>query len=214
MNEKKNSRTLLIACLSVVILGAGAWGITRAFSKPKPSETEQLIAKSKEDPGKLMDEMRQKMRDEKLSDEERQKLAMNMRGVWESRMDQAVNEYYGAKPEDREAILNRQIDEMEKFRKMRDEREREEQEKAKAEGKSEEERQKEHEKERERWRKMMGERSREQQKTDSETRNPNKMAQRMAYFSAMHKQMEARGIKPPQFGPGGRGGGGRGFGPG
>jgi hypothetical protein len=55
----------------------------------------------------------------------------------------------------------------------------------------------------------MSERSKEQRKADSETRNPNKMAQRMAYMSALHKQMEARGIKPTW---GGRGGGGGGFG--
>ncbi len=212
MNEKKNSKTLLIACLCVVVLGAGAWGLSKAFSKPQPNETQQLVAKAKADPGKMMDEFREKMRDEKLTQEQRDKLAMSMRNVWESRMDEAVDEYNKAKPEDREAILNKQIDEMEKFRKMREDRDREEEEKAKADGKSEEERQKEREKERERWRKSMGERSREQQKTDSETRNPNKMAQRMAYFAAMRKQMEARGIQPPRWGPGGGGGhgGGRG----
>lgn len=208
MNEKKNSKTLLMAGLGVVILGGGAWGLSQAFSKPQPTETQQLVAKAKEDPGKVFDELREKMRDEKTTEEEREKLRKSMREAFESRMNEAVAEYYNAKPEDREAVLNKHIDEFEKFRKMREDREREEEEKAKAEGKSDEEREKEREKERERWRKSMNDRSKEERKSDSETRNPNDQARRMAYRAAMFKQMQARGIQPPRWG--GPGGGGRG----
>lgn len=209
MNEKKNnSKTLLITCLSIAVLGAGAWGLSAALSKPRPSETDLLLAQAKEDPGKLMD----KLRDENMSEEERDKLRRSMREGFESRMDEAVNEYFNAKPEDREAVLNKHIEEMEKWRKRMEDRQREEEEKANAEGKSPEEIEKEREKRREEWRKNREGRSQEERKADSETRDPNQRAQRMAYRSAMRKQMQARGIEPPRFGPGGGGRGGPGRG--
>lgn len=206
MNQKNKSKTLLMAGLGVAVLGGGAWGLTKAFSKPRPTEAQEFAARAKEDPVKVFDEMREKMRDEKTTEEEREKLRKSMREAFESRMNEAVAEYYNAKPEDREAVLNKHIDEFEKFRKMREERQ--EEEKAKAEGKTDEEREKEREKERERWRKSMNDRTKEERKSDSETSNPNDRARRMAYRAAMFKQMQARGIQPPRWG--GPGGGGRG----
>ncbi|HKQ48424.1 MAG TPA: hypothetical protein VJZ71_10175 [Phycisphaerae bacterium] len=209
MTTNNNSKFLLISGVLVVALGAGAWGLTAVLSEPPPSETQLLLAEAREDPNKLIE----KMRDESLTEEQREKLRQNMREVFESRMDEAVNEYYAAKPEDREAIINRHIDEMEKWRKAREDREREEQEKARSSGKSDEEIEKEREKEREERRKNRENRSREERKSDSETRSPDSRARRMAYRDAMRKQMQARGIEPPRWGPGG-GGGGPGGGPG
>lgn len=206
MTKKNNSKMLLIGGVLVVALGAGAWGLSIALTDPPPSETQLLIADAKEDPSKLME----KMRDETLTEEQRDRLRQNMREAFESRMDEAVNEYYAAKPEDREAIIDRHIDEMEKWRKAREDREREEQERAKASGKSEEEIEKDREKEREERRKNRANRSREERKSDSETRSPDSRARRMAYRDAMRKQMQARGIEPPRWGPGGRGGPGGG----
>lgn len=208
MNEKKNAKTLIIAGVLVVALGAGAWGLTVAFSEPPRDDTRQLLAQSPEDAAKLFDEMRRKMDDPSLTDEQRNKFREEFDRLRDARQDEAVAEYYAAKDEDREAVLNKHIDEFEKWRKMREDREREEEEKAKADGKTEEEREKEREQERDRWRKMRENRSKEQRKADSESRNPNQRAQRMAYRRAMREQMKARGIEPPRWG----GGGGRGRG--
>jgi hypothetical protein len=89
------------------------------------------------------------------------------------------------------------------------ERQREEEEKAKDADKPEPQREQEREKEREKWRenmrKMWAGKSQAERKKDSESRNPNQMAQRMAYWNAMSKRMQARGIQPPRWGPGGMG---------
>lgn len=157
----------------------------------------------------VMDKFRDQMRDEKLTEEERRKLGESMRATWEAEMKKRLDEYFDADPAERDAILDKHIDEMEEFRKYMDERRAKEEEEAKAEGKTDEEIEKEREKERDKWRDRMRSKSREERKADSETRDPNQMAKQMAYWSAMRKQMEKRGIKMP-FGPGGRGPGGRG----
>lgn len=215
MNEPQKSRRWLVVGLGLVVLAGGSWGLASYLSQEE--EPLLAIAIPKDAPMadrmKAMDDFREQMRREDLSEEERRKLGESMRRFWESEMQERVNEYFEADPEEREHILDKHIDEMEEFRKAMEDRRREAEEKAKAEGKSEEEQEEEREKERERWRDRMRSRSREERKADSETRNPNEMAQRMAYFSAMRKQMEKRGIQPPGGpggGPGGRGPGGRG----
>jgi hypothetical protein len=212
MKEKrKNSNTLIIAGVLVVALGAGAWGLTIAFSEPPPDDTEKLLAQSPEDLAKLFDELRRKRDDASLTDEQRKKFDDQFDRLRDARQDQAVAEYYAASEEDRVAVLDKQIDEMEKWRKAREDRQREEEEKARASGKTEEEREKEREQERDRWRRDRENRSKAERKADSETRNPNQRAQRMAYRRAMREQMKARGIEPPRWGGGGgRGGPGRG----
>lgn len=211
MNEPQKSKRWLVVGLGLVVLAGGSWGLASYLSQEEGPQLAIAIPKDAPmaDRMKAMDDFREQMRREDLSEEERRKLGESMRRFWESEMQERVTEYFEADPEEREHILDKHIDEMEEFRKAMEDRRREAEEKAKAEGKSEEEQEEEREKERERWRDRMRSRSREERKADSETRNPNEMAQRMAYFSAMRKQMEKRGIQPPG-GPGGRGpGGGR-----
>ena len=77
---------------------------------------------------------------------------------------------------------------------------------------SEEERQTE----KQRWEKMREKRegmSDAERKSRTENRNPDKQAQKMAYFSAVQSRMKERGIEPPKWG-GGPGGGGPRRGPG
>ena len=59
---------------------------------------------------------------------------------------------------------------------------------------------------------MFGQRSREERKERSETRDPDRAARQMAYFAAIRDRATQRGIKMP-FGPGGGPRGGPGAGP-
>jgi hypothetical protein len=197
---KNTKQWIPIACVATLLAAGGVWGWTHYAAKaPSDDELSQLRAQATADPNALFGKMRDTMRDEKLTDDQRRKMMDNMRTVFEEQMDKRVDEYYTAKPEDREEILDRHIDEFEKFRRER-EKEREE-----AEAKGED-----REKDREQWRKRMSERSRAERKADSEKRDINKMARRMAYFNAVRQQMQKRGIEPPRWGgpggPGGRGG--------
>lgn len=213
MKDSNSKKFVTIALLAAVALAGGGWALKSYLAAPQEEPVALAVPEnaSMQDRMKAMDEFRDKMRREDMTEEERRKLGESMRRFMEGEIQKRVDEYFNADPEAREAILDRHIDEMEEWRKaMEERRQKEEEERAKAdEGKSEEEKEAEHEKERERWRDRMRSRSREERKADSETRNPNEMAQRMAYMSAMRKQMEKRGIQPPQWGPGG---GGRGFG--
>ena len=51
----------------------------------------------------------------------------------------------------------------------------------------------------------MGQQTQQDRKERSESRDPDQMAQRVAYFSAIQSRMKERGMAPPQFGPGMRG---------
>lgn len=211
MDAQSNKKPWIIAGITLALLGGGGFAAA-AFLTGEPEETPIAIEFPKdatmEERVAVIDKFRDQMRREDLTDEERRKLGESMRATWEAEMQKRVDEYFNADPAERDAILDKHIDEMEEFRKHMDDRRAKEEEEAKEEGKSEEEVEEEREKEREKWRDRMRSRSRDERKADSETRDPNQMAQRMAYFSAMRKQMEKRGVKMP-FGPGGRGPGGR-----
>ncbi|OWY70148.1 hypothetical protein B7486_17770 [cyanobacterium TDX16] len=213
MDTQKNRKPLIIGGISLIVLAGGGFALAGLFKAEPQDQLAIAIPKdaTMEERVAAMDKLRDQMRDEKLTDEQRRKLGESMRATWEGEMQKRVNEYFNADPAERDAILDKHIDEMEQWRKMMDERREKEEQAAEEEGKTEEEIEKEREKEREKWRDRMKSRSREERKKDSETRDPNEQAQRMAYFSAMRKQMEKRGIQAP-MGPGGRGpgGGGRG----
>ena len=213
MEQERNKKVWLISGVVVVLLAACSWGLVSHFSNLDETQVALSIPKDApmEERFAAMEKFREQMRREDLTDEEREKLGDSMRRMWESEMQDRVNEYFEADPEERERILNRHIDDMEQWRKMMDERRKEEEQKARDEGKSDEEVEKEREQQRERWRDRMRSASREERKERSETRNPNEMAHRMAYFSAMRKQAEKRGGQlPGSGGGGGRGPGGGG----
>lgn len=205
-----NRKPWIIGGVAFTVLLGGGWVIASHFLGQHEEQVAISIPRdaSLEDRFEAVEKLREQMRREDLSDEEREKLGERMRQMWESEVQARVNEYFEADPERREDIINRHIDDMEKWRKLMDGRRDEEDRKARDEGKSEEEIEKEREARRERWRERMRSASREERKERSETRNPNETAQRMAYFGAMRKQMEKRGIQPP--GPPGGGPGGRG----
>lgn len=177
-----------------------------AAKKPVDLSLDDMKTLAKEDPIKLMQVAREAVMDEQMTEAQREKLMENMRRVWEDELDRRVGEYQAAAEAEREAVLNRHVDEIQDFQRRAEAWRKELEEKAGGE--------KQIEKERERWRTMFANRSREQRKADSETRDPNRFAQRMAYFAALGRQMSKRGIDMSRmrFGGGNRpaGGGSRG----
>ena len=107
-----------------------------------------------------------------------------------------MDEYYAAKTdEDRDAILDKQIDEFEQRRKEWEARRKEQEKKdiKKADPNAQRGG-------------PFGPQSREDRKEKAESRNPDQTARQMAYFAAVRKRMGERGISAPSFGPGGQGG--------
>lgn len=196
-----------IAAIVAIAAGGTGWALLRGGTPagaavPKDLSVDSLKAQAKEDPGKMMDTIRDTMRRDDLTEEQRRQVGENMRKVWDDAMTERVDEYYAAKTDDeRNEILDRQIDEFEARRKEWQARRAEEEKKNGKDGAD-----------RGPGPGGFGPQTREERKERAESRDPDKMARQMAYFSAMRQRMSDRGIKAPSFGPGGRGGPGAGSG--
>lgn len=224
MSVSSSPKTFVIAGALIAALGGGAWGVAYFAGGAKDAEAnttalpeeytvEKIKASATEDPAVVMERMRNFMDRTDLTDEQREQARKNMREAMEQIMQQRVDEYYAAKTdEEKNAVLDKHIDEFQKFAKAMEERRRQEEEKEAAE-ENDPEKKAEREKRREEMRNRWANRSQAERKADSETRDPNKSAQRMAYFGAMMRRSAERGIQMPRFGgPGGRGMGGPGGG--
>ncbi len=213
MPDFKTPQTWIIAGLTAVVLGGSAWAVFRGPSAKAggveiPKELTVASLKANVDqPEKIRETMRDTMSREDLTDEQRRQIAENMRTVWEEEINKRVDEYFAASDEEKNAVLDRQIDEFQERMKEWEQRRKEEE-------------KKEGEKERadqgQRFAGMFGQQSREQRKERSETRDPDRAARQMAYFAAVRSRATERGIKMPMGGGGFRGGpgGGPGAGPG
>lgn len=203
-----NSRRNLIVIGTLVTLAAagGVWAwVARAPRTPElqiPAEysADALKAKAETNPGEVFDSMRAAMDRKDLTDEQRDAIRDNMRKVMEEQMDKRLDEFFTASTDDeKKVVLDRHIDEWERMRKEREAKEAD--------------RPPPTQEERDRWRRAREGRTpptQAERKSRSESRNPDQMARRMAYFQAMQNRMKERGIQTPGFGPGGRGMGGRG----
>jgi hypothetical protein len=188
-----------------VVLGGTLWGVTsrsRAQRSDLPEELRQALEKES-DPGKVFEEARRAMDREDLTPEQRRAIWASLRDRMEQEMDRRMDEYFtAATPEARDAVLDRHITEfqarMKEMERHRAERERTagpQSGPAQASGPSSD-----------------GERrgpgpngqppSREQRKRWSESRDPDRAARRMAYFTAMRQRAEKRGIQLPWPGRG------------
>src|SRR5262245_10105588 len=104
---------LIITASSLLVLGGGVWAFTRSraeagVSVPKQLSVDALKAQAKEDPGKMRETIRDTMRRDDLTDEQRRQIGENMRKVWDDFMHQRVDEYYAAKTDDeRTAVLDK-----------------------------------------------------------------------------------------------------------
>ena len=206
MPDFRSPQSWIIAAASITVVGGSVWALSRGGNAPTgvaiPRElsVESLKAQAAAEPGRMMDTVRDTMRRDDLTDEQRRQVAENMRKVWEDTMQKRVDEYYAAaSDEDRKAILDRQIDEFEQRRKEWEERRKQDEKKT---GKDGAERGPG-------FRGLFGPQSKEERKERSESRDPDKAARQMAYFAAVRERMSERGIKAP-FGPGGGFGGGPG----
>lgn len=192
-----SSKLMLLGGGGVLVVAVAAWGVSAHFStpvKPPPPDPEKLIeALQKPD----------------LTEAQRQELEHNMHEAFRAQMDTRVQEYFTAPEEEKAVVLDRHIDEWQK-RMQEMEKRREERRAQREEGEDQAERR---DGPTSRPHHDPGAMSVQERKTRSETRNPDEMARRMAYFQAMRERMEARGIQMPHGpgpGPGGRGPGGRG----
>jgi hypothetical protein len=211
MANAKSTTAFSTTRFAVVVLGGAAltvasvWGVTRvarraeaAPSLPKEYTVEALKAKV-DDPGAMMGTVREAMRSEELTDEQRRELMGNMREVWRQTMLARVDEYYSAPPEEQVAVLDRHIDRFVEQMKQWEERRKE--------------LEKNGELDRERMGQMFTPPTQQERKERSENRNPDQLARTMAYFMAAQSRMSERGIKMPGgFGGRGMGGGGPGAG--
>jgi pyruvate/2-oxoglutarate dehydrogenase complex dihydrolipoamide acyltransferase (E2) component len=186
----------LLAVVAVVLGVAGRGEEDKPESLlPEELSADSLKAQAAEDPSKL-GEVLERHNPEEMTDEQRRELRRNTREAFRSVMNSRMEEYFAAAEEERQAILDRHIDEFRKrmaeWRKRREGREDRE------------------ERDRSRFRDMFRSRTREERKADSENRNPDEMARGMAYFMAIRQRMSERGIEM-SWGPGGgHGRGGRG----
>ncbi len=214
------SRRALFALAGILALGSGVWGFTVLTKNKKAALPRELSAdalKAESDPGKVFEKARQAMDRKDLTEEQRHQIWDNVHDAMEVRMDQRMDEYFAAAPAQRAAIIDRHLDEMQvhmkEWEQRRAERDRERQ--ARSAGQSQASaggtngaggaaaqagpagtggargpdggRG---------WGRGGGS-TREQRKMRTESRDPDKTARRMAYFSAIHKRAEERGIQMP-----------------
>jgi hypothetical protein len=201
--------TVFIAVGSLVVVG-GAWALlggSTAEQSPSGLPAELSVAslkKTSKDPSKMRESMRESFRRDDLTDEQRTELRGNMRQVWTSALNERVDEYYNAPEANREAMLDRHIDDMAERRKQWEARRRE-REAERKDGESGENRQ----------RPRFASASRQERQQRSESRNPDQSARAMVYFNNLRVRAAERGVEMPGRGPGRSGGGrgGRGGGP-
>lgn len=209
----KSSRTWALAGVAVLTLGGTVWGLLRwtgdeESDLPVELTVENLKAQIKEDPGQGMETIRQVSRREDLTDEQRREVFGNMREVWQTQMAERVDEYFAAADDEKEALLDRHLDEwQERSKEMSQRREQWERERKEAEAKEESD--EDQEDWRERMRNRWGSRTQQQRKEHSESRDPDQSARMMAYFTALRSRASARGISMwgGRSGSGGHGGG-------
>ena len=210
MPNFRTPQSWIITVLCAAAVGGSAWAVfrgpsakTKGVAIPHELSVESLKAKTQE-PDKLRETIRDTMRRDDLTDEQRRQIAENMRAVWEAEMQKRVDEYYAASEEEKTAVLDRQLDE---FRERMKEWEKRREEEQKKDG------EKDRAQQDQRFAGMFGQQSREERKQRSETRDPDRTGRQMAYFAAMRQRATERGIKMP-FGPGAGPRGGAGADPG
>jgi hypothetical protein len=223
MSDVLKKPKVLLSLLAVLLLGGAVWGYTVHARNKKSAVPKEFTAdalKSESDPGKAWEKVHQAMDRTDLTDEQKHQIRENAHNVWEARMDQRMDDYFNAPANQKQAILDRHLDEMQ------------------ARMKDWEKRRAEHDAQRTaaggaqtadasgagrngppggpgnqaggrpgdtggRGPGRGGPPSREQRKSHSEARNPDQQARRMAYFGAMQQRAQQRGMQMP-FGGGGR----------
>ncbi len=190
MTTSKPSAPVRWSIFAVVILAlaVGVWALTgrsdaadSSDGLPSDLSVEALKARAGE-PGRLRETMRETMRRDDLTDEQRRKVAMNLRSIWRARMKERIDEYFDAADEDKNSILDKHIDSF--LKRMKEW----EAQRKKEEGAVD----------RESMRRLFASRSKQERKESSESRNPDETARTMKYFAAIRDRATDRGIQLPR----------------
>lgn len=109
----EQKRWVAIGCTAVVIVGVGAY-VARATLFPPQDAADKLLAEMKSTPEDQRFEHMRSMREkaEQMSEAEREKLRDGMRELFQAQMEEHVVEYENAAEADKDAILDKHIDEM------------------------------------------------------------------------------------------------------
>lgn len=216
---------VIVAATAIIILGGSVWAVIAATGGPRSTLPKDLsvgaIKKdAQEDPHAPFERVHEAARRPDLTDEQRHELFENLHAATEERMNQRLDKYFAANASQRKAILDRQIDEMQSHMREREQARAERERANTAAGTSGQQARgaggaaagapgggpgpggigpdgRRH-----------GPPTQEERKMRSESRDPDQMARRMAYFTALRKRAEERGIQMPAMGPP-RGPGGR-----
>lgn len=217
-SQQKPRKVLILAAGGLIVATGATWGVW-AWSRTRDADSSKLpgeysveaLQTQTRNPEQAMETVNGLIRREDLTDEQRREAFENLRKVREARFEESVDEYFAAAPEERDAVLDRHIDEFQEF--MKDmEKHRDEWEKARErmrENQNDNQNQNQNqsdESRRDRWRSRF--RTKEGRQTFSESHDPDRVARRMSYFSALRKRMTERGIEMPWPGrgrPGDRG---------
>lgn len=196
-NDNRPMRVIL-AIAAVLLVGGGVWAFSSSSNSTSNPSSPAVLAAADDNPGKVFDKMRELQHRTDLTDDQRRQQMGALRDQMDAQIDIRVNAYFTATtPEEKNRLLDKSIDDMEKRRQeFENERRREDANTASSRPSREERR-----------RQWMNSTPQER-KTRSESRSADNEARRRAYRAAMEGRMKERGIKPPQWGgPGGNRGG-------
>jgi hypothetical protein len=199
-----SKRNVVIAATGVTALTAAVCAIVfypRAEDADLPKELRlaSLQKKAAEEPVQVRDTVRGAFQRGDLTDEQRRQVRENVRQVFMDEMNKRMDEYFTADASQKNAVLDRHLDEfVKRMNEMRQRRERERREGGdqRAAG----DRRGGGERGFRGPRGPNGERRRptqQQRKRWSESRDPDTRARFMAYFTAMRKRAQERGIELP-----------------
>jgi hypothetical protein len=114
----RSPKTVGIAAAGILLLLSGAvWAVVawsggdRHPAVPKDLTVASLQAQA-DDPAKIAQTMRDVRERKDLTEEQRREVFHNARQVFEAEMDKSLDEYFTAPPEQKTAVLDRQIDRM------------------------------------------------------------------------------------------------------
>jgi len=189
-------RWKLLVAAGVVAAAAAVLAVTvlnRSDETGLPEEfSVEALQTASDDPAGMRQRMRQALGRDDLTDQQRAQLRRNMREVRQTQMNRRLDEYFLATGAQREAVLDRHLDEM--LSRMRQRQQQPDRPPGERFGRRADD-------SRGAARRGPDGRrnppTREQRKQRSESRNPDMMARRMAYMTAMRQRAQERGIEMP-----------------
>ena len=111
---------MILAIVGLAGAGAGVWALT---GSKQPEEKGPVIPKEftvdalkKVNPEEAFDKFREIRERTDLTEEQREKIRENADQVREQMMDERLKEYFSTPKADRNKVLDKQIDELEKMR--------------------------------------------------------------------------------------------------